>query len=193
MIEDGIAPAAVTTYTELESHGVFLRGESVFIRNWPYMYGLISDPEQSRIETAQVGIAPIPTGGGDSQSFGGLGGWSFYLNANSDAEVQDAAYAFAEFATAPEQQRFRALEGGFLPTLEELYDDEEILEAVPVARLGREALESARPRPLSPYYSDMSLRMGEQFSRSLEGEIPPERAIENLQKSLQEIVDLAQS
>jgi ABC-type glycerol-3-phosphate transport system substrate-binding protein len=190
MIEDGVAPQAVTTFTETESHGAFLRGESVFIRNWPYMYGLISDPELSRLETEQVKIAPLPVGGESDRSFGGLGGWSFYLNAASD--LQDAAYAFVEFATSAEQQKIRALEGGFLPTLKELYDDEEILEAVPVARLGREAIQSARPRPLSPYYSDMSLRMAEQFSASLQGEIPPEQAVENLQQSLQEIVDLGQ-
>jgi multiple sugar transport system substrate-binding protein len=190
MIEDGIAPQAVTTFTEFESHSAFLRGESVFIRNWPYMYGLLADPEQSRVEPEQVSIAPLPVGGRQDRSFSGLGGWSFYLNAASD--VQDAAYAFAEFATSPEQQKIRALDGGFLPTLEELYEDEEILDKVPVARLGREAIRNARPRPLSPYYSDMALRMGEQFSASLEGEIPPEEAVDRLQEGLQEIVDLGE-
>jgi multiple sugar transport system substrate-binding protein len=58
--------------------------------------------------------------------------------------------------------------------------------------VGREALENARPRPVSPYYSDMSLAMAEQFNASLKGEVPVERALENLQEELQNIVDQGQ-
>jgi hypothetical protein len=46
-----------------------------------------------------------------------------------------------------------------LPTLKGFYEEEEVLEKLPVARLGREALENARLRPVSLYYSDMSLAM----------------------------------
>ena len=70
-----------------------------------------------------------------------------------------------------------------------LYEDEEVLEKLPVARLGREALENARSRPVSPYYSDMSLAMAEQFNAALNGEVPIDRALENLQGELQNIVD----
>ena len=76
-----------------------------------------------------------------------------------------------------------------LPTLKGLYEDEEVLEKLAVARLGREVLENARPRPVSPYYSDMSLAMAEQFNAALKGEVPVEVALENLQRELQEIVD----
>jgi multiple sugar transport system substrate-binding protein len=54
-----------------------------------------------------------------------------------------------------------ALESARLPTSRSLYGDEEVLNKLPVAELGREALENARPRPVSPYYSDMSLAMAE--------------------------------
>jgi multiple sugar transport system substrate-binding protein len=53
-----------------------------------------------------------------------------------------------------------------------------------VAKLGREALENARPRPVSQYYSDMSLAMADQFNAALKGEVPVGRALENLQKGL---------
>ncbi len=48
MIEDGVIPAAVLQYQEDESHGAFVRGDSVFLRNWPYVYALLSNPEESR-------------------------------------------------------------------------------------------------------------------------------------------------
>jgi multiple sugar transport system substrate-binding protein len=130
---------------------------------------------------------------GRDNSFSALGGWNFYLNAASSAEEKDAAYEFVKFATAPEQQRFRALNGSFLPTLKDLYGDEEIVEKVPVIALGEAAIKNARPRPLSPYYSDMSLVMAEQFNASVKGTKSPEEAASTLDRELQEIVDLGET
>lgn len=191
MIEDGISPQAVASYKEPESQGVFLRGDAVFCRNWPYMYALSADPEQSSIKQDQVGIAPLPKSQGN-ETFSGLGGWNFFINANSDPEKQDAAFAFAEFMTSPEEQKRAALEASLLPTRSALYDDQEIKNKVPVIALGREALNSSRPRPVSPYYSDMSLKMAEQFNESLKGNVSPEKAISTLQTELSDIVAQAQ-
>ncbi|QYJ15130.1 putative ABC transporter-binding protein [Rubrobacter xylanophilus DSM 9941] len=188
MIEDGVAPEAVVNYAEMESHTAFLNGDAVFMRNWPYVYALSSDPKQSKIKPEQIDIARLPAAEGQ-ESVSGLGGWNFYINAAMDEETQNAAWEFVKFATAPEQQKFRALEGSFLPTLKELYEDREILDQVPVIALGREAILSTRPRPVSPYYSDMSLRMAEQFNASLKGEVSPEEAISTLQEELQNIVE----
>ena len=188
MIEDGVAPEAVVNYAEMESHTAFLNGDAVFMRNWPYVYALSSDPKQSKIKPEQIDISRLPAAPGQ-ESVSGLGGWNFYLNAAMDEETQNAAWEFAKFATAPEQQKFRALEGSFLPTLKELYEDQEILDKVPVIALGKEAILSTKPRPVSPYYSDMSLKMAEQFNASLKGEVSPKQAISTLQQELQNIVE----
>jgi multiple sugar transport system substrate-binding protein len=110
------------------------------------------------------------------------------VNATSEGKLEEI-WTFIEYMSAPEQQRTFALESARLPTLRSLYEDEEVLNKLPVAELGREALENARPRPVSPYYSDMSLAMAEQFNAALKGEVPVEQALENLQGELQNIVD----
>ena len=46
MIESGVAPKAITTYKEDESDGLFLNGDAVFHRCWPYVYAVVSDPAQ---------------------------------------------------------------------------------------------------------------------------------------------------
>ena len=191
MVESGVAPQAVSTYAEQECQAAFLNGGAVFCRNWPYMYALAGQEGQSRIGPGQVGVAPLPVAAGQGESFSGLGGWNFYLNAASSEEEKDAAYEFVKFATSPEQQRYRAFNGSFLPTLEDLYDEEEIVEKVPVIALGESAIKNARPRPLSPYYSDMSLVMAEQFNASVKGTKSPEGAAETLDDRLQEIVEQA--
>ena len=133
-------------------------------------------------------IASLPVADQEDQSFTGLGGWNFMVNSASEDKL-DQIWTFIEYMSAPEQQRTFALQSARHPTLRGLYEDEEVLEKLVVARLGREALENARPRPVSPYYSDMSLAMAEQFNAALKGEVPVEGALENLQRELQEIVD----
>ena len=188
MIEDGIAPVATGDYSTQESQAAFTNGDVIFMRNWPFVYGLLSNPDQSQVTPEQVGIAPIPVSGSGAQSFSGLGGWNFLINAASEDRIEEI-WAFVEFMIAPEQQKTLALESTRLPTLKSLYEDEELLRKVPVASLGRESLENSRPRPVSPYYSDMSLEMAGQFNAALKGEEPVEQALETLQRELQAIVD----
>jgi multiple sugar transport system substrate-binding protein len=192
MIEDGVSDQAVLNYTETESYGAFLRGDVVFLRNWPYVYALLSDPEQSDINPAeQVGVAPIPVSGGN-QSYSTLGGWNFFINAASDK--QEEAWEFIKFMTDPEQLKTNAIEGSRLPTRQSLYEDQEILDKVPVARLGKEAIiDNATPRPVSPYYSDMSLKLAEQYNAALKGDVSPDEAVKTLQSELQEIVEQGQA
>jgi len=190
MITEGIAPQAAGDYTTQESQVVFTNGDVVFMRNWPFVYGLLSDPETSRVRPEQVDIAPLPVADQGDLSFSGLGGWNFMVNAGSEDRL-DQIWTFIEFMSAPEQQKTFALESARLPTLKSLYQDEEVLESLPVAKLGREALENARPRPVSPYYSDMSLAMAEHFNAALKGDGPVEQALQELQTELQNIVEQA--
>jgi multiple sugar transport system substrate-binding protein len=143
-------------------------------------------PEVSKIETAQIGIAPLPAGEG-GQSFAGLGGWNMMINANS--QRQEEAWEFVKWMTSEQGQRQRALAATLLPTRKSLYEDQEILEKVPVIRLGKEAIQSTKSRPVSPYYSDMSLAMAEQFNLSLKGETDPQAAVQSLQEELTKIVE----
>ena len=188
MIEDGIASTATGDYSTQESQSAFTSGDVVFMRNWPFVYGLLSSPDQSQVSPEQVGIAPIPVSDSGTRSFSGLGGWNFLVNAASEDKIEEI-WTFIEFMIAPEQQKTLALESTRLPTLKSLYEDEELLEKVPVASLGRDALSNSRSRPVSPYYSDMSLEMAAQFNAALKGEAPVEEALENLQRKLQSIVD----
>lgn len=195
MIEDGVSPQSVATYTETECEPIFLRGESVFLRAWPQTYSIAGNPQDSVIEQAQVGVAPLPAGSGSGgRSVSGLGGWNLFINAASDPEAQEAGYEFIRFLTSSEQQRTYAQEGSRLPTLQELYEEQEVLDAVPVIELaGEQTLQNAEPRPVSPFYSDMSLRMGEQFNASLNGELSPEEALQTLQEELEQIIEQGQT
>ena len=188
LIADGVAPRASGDHTTQESQAAFTNGDVVYMRNWPFTYALLSDPEQSRVRPEQVGISTIPVSREGNRSFSGLGGCNFLVNAQSEDRI-DQIWAFVEYMSAPEQQTFWRVSGSFLPTLKGPYEDPEVLDKVPTASLGRDAIRNARPRPISPFYSDMSLEMARQFNVASKGEAPVPRALEELQGALQNIAD----
>jgi multiple sugar transport system substrate-binding protein len=187
LVESRAAPEAVSSYKEWESYAIFLGGDAVFMRNWPFAYKLSADPSISSVEPEQIGVAELPVAAEGDPSYSGLGGWNLMIN--SASENVDEAWAFIQYLSAPEQQKTRVLEGGYLPTSKDLYEDAEILENVPVISSGKEVIENVRSRPVSPFYSDMSLMMAEQFNALLEGSTSPEEATEKLGRDLKEIVD----
>jgi multiple sugar transport system substrate-binding protein len=185
MITEGISPEGVTVYKEDESAGAFLNGDAVFLRNWPYVYALVGTSEYPKLEPEQVGVSELPSADGEPGN-GTVGDQPLYIS--STATDPDAAWKFIQFLSAPEQQKIRAVEGAYLPTRTALYSDQEIQEKVPVVVLAQEALQHTRPRPVSPYYSDMSLEMAEQFNASLSGDISPEEAARTLKEQLERFI-----
>jgi multiple sugar transport system substrate-binding protein len=174
MVESGASPQAALQYQEDESHSSFLNGEAVFIRNWPYLYALAGSSDFPNVKQDQVGISPIPVPEEGGQSSSTLGGWNFLINAASDK--QDQAWEFIKFMTAPEQLIVNAKQGSKLPTRKNLYEEPEVTDNVPVARLGKEAIiQNSRPRPVTPLYSDVSLELAAGFNAALSGDTPPRR------------------
>jgi multiple sugar transport system substrate-binding protein len=190
MITDGIAPKSVTVYEESETDGVFLSGDAIFLREWPYAYALVGTSNFPDLEPEQVGVSELPSADGKPGN-GTVGDQPLYISTSS--KYPDEAWKFIEFVTASEQQKFRALEGSYLPTISDLYDDPEIRDSVPVVALAKEALQHTRPRPVSPYYSDMSLEMQDQFHASLTGDTTPEEAARTLKSELENIIQQGQA
>ena len=190
MVSEGVAPQGVANYREYESEVTFmLHGDAVFCRNWPYMYGLGSDP-RSKAKTELVGVSPLPVGDEQHRTASCLGGDVMSINAFS--EMKEEAWEFVRFFTNEESQKTRALEDYRLPTRKALFEDPEVLEALPMIAGAKEALLNVRPRPVSGRYSEMSRAMALQFNNVLRGNTMPEEAIETLQRELQQIVEQGQ-
>lgn len=187
MITDNVSPQEVAEFTETDSNDAFRSGNAVFQRGWPYMYATFG-ADDSQINQDQVGVAPLPTQDEGQQSWSCLGGWNMYMNSGS--QNKGAAWAFIKFMTAPEQQRFRATEGSFLPTIGSLYEDQDVLDQAPVIEQARSIVrDDARSRPVTPYYSDISSRLAGGFHSSLTGDADPEEVVQRLSQEMQNIID----
>jgi multiple sugar transport system substrate-binding protein len=186
LITDGVAPLEVVDFREAEALNAFMAGEAVFLRTWPYAYGIL---RQAGFTVDQIGVASLPAAAAGGRNASCLGGWNLMLNARSSEAERDAAWVFARYLTDPAQQRSQALEAGLLPVLEALYDDSELAAAVPVIGVGTEVFATQlRTRPETPFYSELSARVASTFNRMLRGEISGAEATALLERELREIV-----
>ena len=122
-----ISPPGVLNYAEEEARGVFQAGNAVFMRNWPYAWSL-GQSEDSPIR-GNIGVAALPKGGEDGQHTGTLGGWQLAVSRYSDHPEEAASLVM--FLTSYDEQKRRAIVGSYNPTISALYQDAEVLEAVP--------------------------------------------------------------
>ncbi|MBN1336815.1 MAG: ABC transporter substrate-binding protein [Deltaproteobacteria bacterium] len=185
MIVEGITPAEVATFREQEALDVFLSGNAVFLRSWPYVHALL---EGAALPEAAVGVAPLPALSAERAGTSCLGGWNLMVSARADDEEQDAAWELIRYLTSAEQQKRRALEAGLLPVLVTLYEDPEVLARAPVVALARETMSArVRVRPMSPFYPEMSSRIASAFHAVLEGDLTGSQAVERLDVELRDI------
>jgi trehalose/maltose transport system substrate-binding protein len=122
-----IAPEGVLTYAEEEARGVFQSGDAVFMRNWPYAWALANAPD-SPIR-GKVGVAPLPRGGPNDVHAAALGGQQLAVSKYS--KHPDVAADLVLYLAGAAEQKRRAIEGSFNPTIVSLYKDREILQANP--------------------------------------------------------------
>ncbi len=118
-------PTGVLNYNEEETRGVFQSGNAVFMRNWPYAFVLSQAPD-SPVKN-NVGLALLPKGGDKGRNVGSLGGWQLAVSKYS--KKQEKAALAVKCMTSYEEQKRRALEGGYMPTKTSLHKDQEVAES----------------------------------------------------------------
>jgi trehalose/maltose transport system substrate-binding protein len=122
-----IAPEGVLNYAEEEARGVFQSGNAVFMRNWPYAWALGNGPDSP--VKGKIAVMALPKGGDGGKATGTLGGWE--LSVSKYSKNQAAAADLVVYLTSRDEQKRRAIAGSYNPTIGDLYQDKEVLAAVP--------------------------------------------------------------
>ena len=146
-----VMPDGVTSYQEKESQETFLGGNAVFLRTWNSFWANV-EMDDSPLK-GKVGVATLPAGENGSPA-STLGGWNLAISAYSKHPRE--AFEFIRWMAAAEQQKVKALEGGRLPSLAALYEDEEIVSANPTIRDFFEILRYGVSRPKAANYGRVS-------------------------------------
>ena len=163
-----ISPPGVLSHKEEDARGVWQTGNAVFMRNWPYAYGL-SAGDDSAVK-GKFEVAPLPAGTAEGGSAATLGGWNVAVSKFSTK--QEAATDLVLYLASAEAQKMRALMDSHLPTVVALYDDPEIAAAVPLIPRWKDIFANAVPRPSGPTkgkYNEVSAKFWSAVHDTLSG------------------------
>ena len=166
----GISPPGVTTYAEEESRRLFEAGETVFLRNWPYVAVMAADSEIA----GKYGLKPMVHREGYA-SAACQGGWGLGITSNSPHPEE--AWRVVEFVASEENQRQFVLETGYIPSLRSLYNDPTIVAKYPHYPQLLEVVENATLRPPIVQYAQASDILQRYLSAALTDTMTSEQAM----------------
>ncbi|KKD38883.1 ABC transporter substrate-binding protein [Limnoraphis robusta] len=170
-ITEGISPEDVTTYSEEESRLLFQSGNTVFLRNWPYVVPLAN---QSQIAN-KFSIKPMVHAPG-LNSGACLGGWGFGISSNSPH--QEEAWKVIEYFNTVDVQREYFLKTGFVPGRRSLFLDAALVTKYPHYPQLLEVINNSVLRPPIAQYAQTSDILQRYLSAVLTGSQTPEAAMQ---------------
>jgi trehalose/maltose transport system substrate-binding protein len=180
-----ISPPGVTGFGEEEARGLWQAGNAAFMRNWPYAYSL-GNAEDSVI-AGLFDVSPLPAGEGSPAAT--LGGWQLAVSKYSEHPAEAAQLAF--FLASYEEQKIRAIEGSFNPTIKALYEDPDVLEAAPFMGSLFDVFTNAVARPstaTAPQYADTSALFFRAVHSVLTGSTNATSAFAELELDLEDLL-----
>ncbi|TNC48099.1 extracellular solute-binding protein [Mumia zhuanghuii] len=144
------APPALSNADEGGSVASFSAADGGFLVNWTYVY---SDPNVAPFKD-DLAWTRYPRTTADDESRPPIGGIN--IGVSSYGKHPELAYEATACLTSAESQKTYAQASGNQPARSAVYDDPEMREAFPMAPLWRESIDAAAPRPMTPYWSDIS-------------------------------------
>jgi trehalose/maltose transport system substrate-binding protein len=180
-----ISPPGVTGWGEEDARAVWQAGNAAFMRNWPYAYSL-GQADDSVIKDL-FDVSPLPAGEGSPAAT--LGGWQLAVSRYSEHPAEAADLAF--FLASEEQQKIRAIQGSFNPTIRSLYEDAEVLEAAPFFGSLFDVFTNAVARPstaTAPQYAETSALFFNAVHSVLTGDTDAASAFAELELDLEDLL-----
>jgi multiple sugar transport system substrate-binding protein len=184
IVKHKITPELVTTAIEEPTRHIFGQGKALFMRNWPYAWNIFQRDDS--IVKGKIGVSMLPAFP-NHEPVSTLGGWQ--LGINKYSVHPQAAEKLIKFLVSEKIQKELALSIGYKPTRMSLYQDADLLREQPYFSMLYEVFLNARPRPLSPYYMQITQVLQPEISAVLAGSKSPEEALKSIQQQVESILD----
>ena len=154
----GAVGPAFSTSSEDTSASQFESPDAGFMVNWPFVYAQaqtkVAAGTLDKSVPEDYGWALYPQVDADRPSAPPLGGINLAVSKYS--HYVDQAYKATECITSDKNQAEYMITNGNPAGSLAVYDDPAVQKAYPMADTIRESLQAAKPRPLSPYYSEIT-------------------------------------
>ncbi len=154
----GVGGPAMGTSQETQSLDLFTSPKGGFLVNWPYTYAAYTG------DKSDVGAAIYPRtveGKDSAPPFGGI-----EIAVGKYSKHVSLSYQAAACITDEQHQAAYMVASGNPASRKAAYDTDAVKKAFPggIAALIRTSLDDAVPRPLSPYWGDISTALQQKFS-----------------------------
>ncbi len=183
-LQSGITKPNIAETATDNSRQEFQAGDVLFMLNWGYAWSRFQNDEDSLV-AGLVGVAPLPHfEGGETATC--VGGWQWAINPYS--ENKETAFGVIQHYSSPEFLRDLSIEASRIPARNALYEDQAVLDANPHFAEFYDVIVGARPRPVTPFYSDVSELIRSTMNAFLAGSLGIDEALEQMQVGLEDIL-----
>ena len=176
--KQGYIPKEGLGFQETQSLNAFSAGQLMYMRNWPYAVAVLNG-EGSKVK-GKFGIAPLPGPQGHGAS--SLGGHSIGISAYS--KYKATALDFLKFILSDEVQRNNLTVGTLAPVITSLYSDPELTKKFTYLPTLLKSIETAVPRPITPYYPGVTEAIETNAYAALQGQVDTKTALTNMQAAI---------
>ncbi|MEU4422886.1 extracellular solute-binding protein [Actinoplanes sp. NPDC024001] len=182
------APPGFTTAGEEDSRAAFQAPNGGFMVNWPYVWAAFdtaieegSLPADFKNDVGWAAYPQVDAGTPTAPPSGGLG-----LSVSAFSSKQDLAVEAIRCLASQQSQKEFMISAGNPAALSAVFDDAQIREMFPMADEIRAGMDAATPRPVSPYYGDVtgSIQAGFHPPDDLSPETTPREANQLLEDVL---------
>lgn len=155
---EGLGGPGLPTADENASLATFQSDRGSFMVNWPFVWpamnAAVEDGSLDQEVLDDLGWAMYPQAVEGEDARPPVGGINLGVSAFS--EHPEEAYEAISCIIDPAKQAEYFISDGNPPAASEAYDDPEVQEQFPMAPLIRDSLEAGAPRPLTPFYNELS-------------------------------------
>ncbi|NTJ41757.1 ABC transporter substrate-binding protein [Agrobacterium larrymoorei] len=182
-VDQGVAKKNIAEVATDDTRKEFQAGNVVFAVNWSYAWAQ-SQGKESAV-AGKVGVARLPAVAGGEQATC-LGGWEWGVSAYSNHK--DDAQKLVEYLSSQEVSTFMGVNASLLPTYPAAYKDEAVLKAAPWFADALQVVETAKPRPVTPRYNEVSEVIRTTVNAVLAGVTTPEDGAAQIETRLKRII-----
>ncbi len=180
MKQAGVLPKNIAEIATDRIRIDFQAGNVLFAQTWGYVWNRAENDADSKVK-GKVGVAKLPhdVGGGSATC---IGGWQVAVSAYSKSKQE--AVKFARYLSSPEVSKMQAIMASHMPVFPSVYKDAEVLKANPWFADALPVVESAKSRPVSAQYPQVSDAVRGSMNAYLAGTRTTDAALADMKNKL---------
>jgi len=179
----GVLPTNIAEIVTDRMRQNYQAGNLITTMNWGYVWNRVENDADSVVK-GKTGVIPMP-GFEAGKSATCIGGWQLAVTAFSKNKAE--AVKLIRFLSSPEVSKMQAIMASHMPVFPEVYTDPEVLKANPWFKDALPVVQTARSRPVSPRYTEVSEIIRTNMNAFMAGTKTTDAALSDMQAKLSPI------